>query len=104
MTVSTHFALTILNLASEPFEYVATSLVEAYLTVVVKRVTFSTNHVLDPAELVSVDGLERLILSPISYGRRTNIIRIPSKNVDDADPNMKARLRKNVHIDVSGAQ
>ena len=54
-------ALMTRSLASEPFEYVATSLVVANLTVVVKSDTFSTNHVLDPPALVSFAGSERAI-------------------------------------------
>lgn len=44
----------------------ATSLVVANLTVVVKSVTFSTNQVDDPEGLVSLAGSERAILSPIT--------------------------------------
>ena len=42
--------------------------------------TFSTNQVLDPDALVSTSGGEIATLSPISYGRLTNIKRIPCAN------------------------
>ena len=47
-------ALMTLDEASDPFAMVATSFDAPNLTVVVNRVTFSTNHVMDPSALVSV--------------------------------------------------
>jgi hypothetical protein len=64
------FALIIRNGASEPFEYVATSLVEAKRTVVVNSVTCSTNQVDEPDGLVSLLGLESAILSPGVYPQK----------------------------------
>jgi hypothetical protein len=49
-------ALMILNRANDPLDNVATSLVVAKRTVVVKRDTRSTNQVLDPVADVSVAG------------------------------------------------
>lgn len=49
-------ALIILNRANDPLDNVATSLVVAKRTVVVKRDTRSTNQVLDPVGDVSVAG------------------------------------------------
>lgn len=59
----------ILSEARLPFEYVATSFVVAKRTVVVNRVTCSTNHVDEPDGLVSSDGLDSAILSPTENGR-----------------------------------
>lgn len=58
MALGDLFAFMIRKRASEPLDKVATSLVVAKRAVVVKRVTRSTNHVLDPVPDVSVDGSE----------------------------------------------
>lgn len=89
--------------ASEPFEYVATSFVVANLTVVVKTVTFSTNHVLDPDALVSLSGSEMAILSPVSYGRLTKIKSIPSKYLLLAGPNINENEKKNAENESIGS-
>lgn len=63
--------------AKEPLARVATSFVDAKRTVVVYKSTFSTNQVDDPSLLVLVAGSEIAIRSPISYGRRIKMKRIP---------------------------
>lgn len=59
------FALIILNRANDPLDNVATSLVVAKRTVVVNRVTRSTNHVLDPVPDVSDEGSDVAICREI---------------------------------------
>ena len=62
------FALIILNRANDPLDNVATSLVVAKRTVVVNRVTRSTNHVLDPVPDVSDEGSDVAICQEIPCG------------------------------------
>ena len=62
------FALIILNRANDPLDNVATSLVVAKRTVVVNRVTRSTNHVLDPVPDVSDEGSDVAICREIPCG------------------------------------
>ena len=97
------FALMIRRPASEPLEYVATSFVVANRTVVVYSETLSTNHVLDPAALVSFSGSEIAILSPMSYGRRTKMSRMPKKYLEEAGPNMNEKEKKNAENDRIGS-
>jgi hypothetical protein len=71
----------ILEPAKEPFANVEYSLVVPSLTLVVYRSTFSTTH--PPAGGPSVStvafGSKNTTLSPILYGFRTNMRRIPYK-------------------------
>ena len=75
----------------------------ANLTVVVYSETLSTNHVLDPAALVSFSGSEIAILSPMSYGRRTKMSRMPKKYLEEAGPNMNEKEKKNAENDRIGS-
>lgn len=63
------FALMIRKRANEPLDNVATSLVVAKRTVVVNRVTRSTNHVLDPVPDVSDEGSDVAICRKCYVGQ-----------------------------------